>query len=1017
MAASEESVPRLLIVEPPDLRDTVLPLSRSEIVVGHSATANLTLDDSYVSRRHALITIDESGAVTIRDLNSVGGTFVNDVRLEGPRLLQRGDLVRFADLVTRFEAASTSPPEAPSPRDSPTRTLPVLASAKTVPYAVARATSAASQRDAAGPGTSASGIHAAGAEAEQAASVGAVIMPPAPPARPPVPAGPAVADLAPVLGAASSQLIAELAGHGITTLADVRQAGNLSALTTPAQAAAVQLIESHADLARLSSDVTSNAAVIAAGYASTLAIARAPQARFVTAAGPIVGEAGATSMQLAAVAMYRMLDQLIIGANIDAATGSGTGFSPDLERIIIPPDLARCLCEDCQAAPSPTAYLADLLSYVTSRLLDQGEPVSLPYLVANYYQPFADLPTDCAAVETQVRQARICAEVLNSYLQDPAHEPAAAQQQALTTATASYLLSTYETLLTGLGTSYDEVRLARAASPADRSSLAGRLGLTVNPYAFDPNDALNQIVLDPSIAPPGAQALDEATIERIFGLGDTTRNPLSDGPTIGDTTGLIIRWNLDGVTWGRNTDPDGTIYLSLTQPSATEFSVALYQDQALTQQVASGQLVTPAASFPASVTVAGPSGLSGTIEIAAAAASQAISLGAMPELAAWQLQTLRAAWLAEDHPADSYMTGTTVAPLAALPAGLTIPAALQPGISYNSGEGLLISTGVMTPDVLTQLLGQAPAGAAGQAYLSAVSTLYVQSQRPPVIDPDVIGPDDFRVPVQAAAVAPRQPFDIWALRRTWVDAQLTAVAAAGTSAPAGTTFAAMLSWAALTQLSYGGATATAWAASTPAGGLENLWQDLAQATDAATITAITTQIAGDLGLSIQAFNRLMDLRHQDEAAAADPRSPALTDANWSEVASILVEAAKTRFFAAWRSEEDALALPYGPMFGPSAFIVSVTEPQVGDWGPAPPGQPAADRPDYRAGDRAARPHRRRPGGHLLAAAARRRDRADDRAADRKGERLPGDAATCPGRSPERPPAGRHRHPGAAASFP
>ena len=595
----------------------------------------------------------------------------------------------------------------------------------------------------------------------------------------------------------------------------------------------------------------------------------------------------------------------------------------------------RCLCDDCQSAPSPTAYLADLLSYVTSRLLDQGEPVSLQYLVDNYHQPFADLPTDCAAVETQVRQVRICCGGAVQLPADPAHAPASAQP-ALGTATASYLLSTYEALLTGLGTSYDELRLARAADPADRAALAGRLSLTVNPYAFDPNDVLNRLVLDPQIAPPSPQALDETTIERIFGLADTTRNPLSDGPTIGDTTGLITRWNLDDVTWGRDTDPDGTIYLSLTQPGASEFSVTLYQDQALTQQVASGQLALPAASFPASISVAGPSGLSGTIEISAATGSQEISLGAVPEFSAWQLQTLRAAWLTEDHPTDGYTEGMTIVPLAALPAGLTIPAALQPSISYNSGEGLLISTGIVTLAVQAQLLGQAPAGAAGAAYINAVNTLYVQSQRPPVIDPDVIGPDDFRGPVQAAAAAPQQPFDFWVLRRNWCDAQLSAVASAGTSAPAGTAFTAMLNWAAQAQLSYGATTAIPWAASTPVTGLENLWQNLAQATDATTITSITTQIAGDIGLSIQAFNRLMDLRHQDKAAAADPRSPALTDAEWREVASILAQAAKTRFFATWRAEEDTLALPYGPMFGPSAFIVSLTEPHVGDWGPVLP---------------------------------------------------------------------------------
>ena len=102
MANSGKDVPRLLVIDPAELRDTIFPLSRREIIVGHSDTADLTLDDSYVSRRHALITVDGSGSVTILDLNSVGGTFVNDVRLEGPRELQRGDIVRFANLVARF---------------------------------------------------------------------------------------------------------------------------------------------------------------------------------------------------------------------------------------------------------------------------------------------------------------------------------------------------------------------------------------------------------------------------------------------------------------------------------------------------------------------------------------------------------------------------------------------------------------------------------------------------------------------------------------------------------------------------------------------------------------------------------------------------------------------------------------------------------------------------------------------------------------------------------------------------
>jgi hypothetical protein len=76
------------------------------MVVGHSGAADLVLDDPYVSTRHALVTVDSSGQVTILDLRSTSGTFVNDERLTGPRVLQSGDLVRLADIVARFEPGS-----------------------------------------------------------------------------------------------------------------------------------------------------------------------------------------------------------------------------------------------------------------------------------------------------------------------------------------------------------------------------------------------------------------------------------------------------------------------------------------------------------------------------------------------------------------------------------------------------------------------------------------------------------------------------------------------------------------------------------------------------------------------------------------------------------------------------------------------------------------------------------------------------------------------------------------------
>jgi pSer/pThr/pTyr-binding forkhead associated (FHA) protein len=58
MATDDLRVPRLVVTEPADRAGTVLPLSAPELVIGHSDTADLVLDDRYVSRRHALVSVD-----------------------------------------------------------------------------------------------------------------------------------------------------------------------------------------------------------------------------------------------------------------------------------------------------------------------------------------------------------------------------------------------------------------------------------------------------------------------------------------------------------------------------------------------------------------------------------------------------------------------------------------------------------------------------------------------------------------------------------------------------------------------------------------------------------------------------------------------------------------------------------------------------------------------------------------------------------------------------------------------
>jgi pSer/pThr/pTyr-binding forkhead associated (FHA) protein len=50
--------------------------------VGRHEASDILLDDVSVSRRHAVFTRTASGRITLRDLNSLNGTYVNGERVE-----------------------------------------------------------------------------------------------------------------------------------------------------------------------------------------------------------------------------------------------------------------------------------------------------------------------------------------------------------------------------------------------------------------------------------------------------------------------------------------------------------------------------------------------------------------------------------------------------------------------------------------------------------------------------------------------------------------------------------------------------------------------------------------------------------------------------------------------------------------------------------------------------------------------------------------------------------------------
>jgi sigma-B regulation protein RsbU (phosphoserine phosphatase) len=73
----------------------IVPLRTERLLVGRSRECDLVLPDVLLSRRHAEIEQTPGGWV-VRDLGSMNGTRVNDVRIEGERPLGQGDVVTVA---------------------------------------------------------------------------------------------------------------------------------------------------------------------------------------------------------------------------------------------------------------------------------------------------------------------------------------------------------------------------------------------------------------------------------------------------------------------------------------------------------------------------------------------------------------------------------------------------------------------------------------------------------------------------------------------------------------------------------------------------------------------------------------------------------------------------------------------------------------------------------------------------------------------------------------------------------
>ncbi|KAB2891242.1 MAG: FHA domain-containing protein, partial [Kofleriaceae bacterium] len=81
------------------------------LVIGRSDHADLRIDDDSVSRQHARVTV-KGNVITIADLGSHNGTFVNRERVTGQRQLVPGDTISIvnATLIVHYLSAAPPPP-------------------------------------------------------------------------------------------------------------------------------------------------------------------------------------------------------------------------------------------------------------------------------------------------------------------------------------------------------------------------------------------------------------------------------------------------------------------------------------------------------------------------------------------------------------------------------------------------------------------------------------------------------------------------------------------------------------------------------------------------------------------------------------------------------------------------------------------------------------------------------------------------------------------------------------------
>jgi hypothetical protein len=103
---SRKSIPRrLVVVEPAEARGRSVDLPgdlSGELTLGRAPTCTLRVDDTFASQLHARLASDGANYV-VEDLGSTNGTYLNEKKLAGAMIVQRGDRLRVGNTVLELE--------------------------------------------------------------------------------------------------------------------------------------------------------------------------------------------------------------------------------------------------------------------------------------------------------------------------------------------------------------------------------------------------------------------------------------------------------------------------------------------------------------------------------------------------------------------------------------------------------------------------------------------------------------------------------------------------------------------------------------------------------------------------------------------------------------------------------------------------------------------------------------------------------------------------------------------------